>query len=58
MSEGLQQSNMVFQHTKALPKLISELPQLPISGIGVSGFPSEENSYMPAFMVGLGYGQS
>ena len=56
---GLQQSNMVFQHTKALPKLISELPQLPISGIGVSGFPRrEENSYMPAFMVGLGYGQS
>ena len=49
---------MVFQHTKALPKLISELPQLPISGIGVSGFPRrEENSYMPAFMVGLGYGQ-
>ena len=27
---GLQQSNMVFQHTKALPKLISELPQLPL----------------------------
>ncbi|ETJ15691.1 MAG: hypothetical protein Q620_VSAC00966G0001, partial [Veillonella sp. DORA_A_3_16_22] len=42
-----------------MPKLISELPQLPISGIGVSGFPRrEENSYMPAFMVGLGYGQS
>ena len=29
---------MVFQHTKALPKLMSELPQVPISGIGVSGF--------------------
>ena len=56
---GLQQSNMVFQHTKALPKLISELPQVPISGIGVSGFPRrEENSYMPAFMVGLGQGQT
>ena len=51
---GLQQSNMVFQHTRHCLKLISELPQVPISGIGVSGFPRrEENSYMPAFMVGL-----
>mgnify|MGYP001232270515 FL=1 len=56
---GLQQSNMVFQHTKALPKLMSELPQVPIRGIGVSGFPRrEERSYMPAFMVGLGQGQT
>ena len=56
---GLQQSNMVFQHTKALPKLMLELPQVPISGIGVSGFPRrEENSYMPAFMVGLGQGKT
>lgn len=56
---GLQQSNMVFQHTKALPKLMSELPQVSISGIGVSGFPRrEENSYMPAFMVGLGQGET
>ena len=56
---GLQQSNMVFQHTKALPKLMLELPQVPISGIGVSGFPRrEENSYMPAFMVGLGQSET
>ena len=56
---GLQQSNMVFQHTKVLPKLMSELPQVSISGIGVSGFPRrEENSYMPAFMVGLGQGET
>ena len=56
---GLQQSNMVFQHTKTLPKLMLELPQVPISGIGVSGFPRrEENSYMPAFMVGLGQGET
>ena len=56
---GLQQSNMVFQHTKALPKLMLELPQVPISGIGVSGFPRrEESSYMPAFMVGLGQGKT
>ena len=56
---GLQQSNMVFQHTKALPKLMLELPQVPISGIGISGFPRrEESSYMPAFMVGLGQGET
>lgn len=55
---GLQQSNMVFQHTKALPALIKKLPQVPISGIGVSGFPRrEEDSYMPAFTVGLGHSQ-
>ena len=38
---------------------MSELPRVPISGIGVSGFPRrEERSYMPAFMVGLGQGQT
>ncbi|MBP9551069.1 metallohydrolase [Veillonella sp.] len=56
---GLQQSNMVFQHTRALPKLIQELPQLPISGIGVSAFPRrEKDSYMPAFLVGRGQAQT
>lgn len=28
--KGLQQSNMVFQHTKVLPRLIEELPQVPL----------------------------
>lgn len=56
---GLSQSNMVFQHTKALPTLIQNLPQLPIEAIGVSSFPRrEENSYMPAFVVGNGYANS
>lgn len=56
---GLQQSNMVFQHTRALPDLIKQLPKVSIEGIGVSGFPRrEESSYMPAFMVGLGQGQT
>lgn len=53
---GLQQSEMVFQHTRALPDLIKELPQdYELKGIGVSAFPRrEENSYMPAFLVGHG----
>lgn len=56
---GLQQSNMVFQHTRALPSLIKSLPQVPLSAIGVSAFPRrEEGSYMPAFLVSRGYGQS
>ncbi len=56
---GLAQSNMVFQHTKALPMLIKKLPQLPISAIAVSAFPRrEEDSYMPAFLVGKGMAES
>lgn len=56
---GLQQSNMVFQHTRALPSLIQKLPQVPIRAIGVSAFPRrEEASYMPAFLVGRGLGES
>lgn len=53
--KGLQQSNMVFQHTKVLSRLLEELPQVPITSIGVSAFPRrEESSYMPAFLVGHG----
>lgn len=57
--KGLQQSNMVFQHTKVLPRLIEELPQVPLSGIGVSAFPRRsDDSYMPAFLVGHGFGRA
>lgn len=57
---GLQQSEMVFQHTRALPDLIESLDfDKHINGIGVSGFPRrEDNSYMPAFLVGLGQARS
>lgn len=57
---GLQQSQMVFQHTKVLPFLMESLVvDGKIAGIGVSGFPRrEENSYMPAFLVGLGQGRT
>lgn len=57
--KGLQQSNMVFQHTKALPILLESLPQIPLAGIGVSAFPRRsEDSYMPAFLVGQGVARS
>ena len=57
--KGLQQSNMVFQHTKVLPRLIEELPQVPLSGIGVSAFPRRsDDSYMPAFLVGHGFARA
>ena len=57
--KGLQQSNMVFQHTKVLPRLIEELAQVPLSGIGVSAFPRRaDDSYMPAFLVGHSFGRA
>lgn len=57
---GLQQSEMVFQHTRVLPDLIESLTlDGPISAIGVSAFPRrEDNSYMPAFLVGLGHART
>ncbi|SUP40867.1 metallohydrolase [Veillonella criceti] len=59
-ARGLQQSQMVFQHTRALPSLIEQLPQdYTLAGIGVSAFPRREaNSYMPAFLVGHGLARS
>ncbi len=57
---GLAQSEMVFQHTKALPALMKCLPHgISLGGVCVSAFPRrEENSYMPAFMVGKGMGEA
>lgn len=58
-ARGLRQSEMVFQHTRALPALMSQLPDVPLSAIGVSGFPRREaDSYMPAFLVGRGQGET
>lgn len=58
-ARGLRQSEMVFQHTRALPELMAQLPDVPISAIGVSGFPRREaDSYMPAFLVGRGQGET
>ncbi len=59
---GLQQSEMVFQHTRNLPRLVEEVLQgrdYNLAAIGVSGFPRPlENSYMPAFLAGLGVARS
>ncbi|TWH48940.1 O-sialoglycoprotein endopeptidase [Sporomusa sp. KB1] len=56
---GLQQSEMVFQHTRNLPELFLQAwPDKPIcfTAIGVSAFPRPlPDSYMPAFLVGEGY---
>ncbi len=60
-SRGLQQSEMVFQHTRNLPELFTEACQglsrpLVFKGIGVSAYPRPlPDSYMPAFLVGAGY---
>lgn len=59
---GLAQSEMVFQHTRNLPELIEQIknmPELEIKAIGVSSRPRPlANSYMPAFLTGLGLARS
>ncbi|WP_405379283.1 O-sialoglycoprotein endopeptidase [Phascolarctobacterium sp.] len=59
---GLQQSEMVFQHTRNLPELVESVLQghdYHIAAIGVSGYPRPiEGSYMPAFLAGLSVGRS
>ena len=56
---GLQQSEMVFQHTRNLPILLEEVLKKPLKviGIGVSARPRPlEDSYMPAFFGWVGPG--
>ena len=59
---GLQQSEMVFQHTRNLPNLVEQVLQgkgYSLKGIGVSGYPRPlEGSYMPAFLAGLSVARS
>lgn len=59
---GLKQSEMVFQHTRNLPVLVKTLFENyagEIRAVGVSGRPRPlANSYMPAFLVGLGFAES
>lgn len=54
---GLQQSEMVFQHTRNLPVLMEQAfsgQDLSLKGVCVSGYPRPlENSYMPAFLAGV-----
>ena len=59
---GLQQSEMLYQHTRNLPELMEEAAQghkFTVKGIGVSAKPRpREDSYMPAFLAGLGFARS
>ena len=59
---GLQQSEMLYQHTRNLPELMEEAVQghdFTLLGIGVSSKPRpREDSYMPAFLAGLGFARS
>lgn len=58
---GLAQSEMVFQHTRNLPDLVEQLDLtgLTVRAIGVSAKPRpREDSYMPAFLTGLGLARS
>lgn len=59
---GLQQSEMVFQHTRNLPNLIEKViggESYLFDAIGVSGAPRPiENSYMPAFLSGVAVARS
>ena len=60
---GLSQSNMVYQHTRNMPLLMERLaPRLAghtIRAIAVTSQPRRrEDSYMPAFLAGLGCARS
>lgn len=60
---GLSQSNMVYQHMRNLPTLFERLAPVlarsTIRAIAVTDKPRRrEDSYMPAFLAGLGYGRS
>lgn len=50
---GLRQSDALFAHTKALPSVIEELGEFPLSAVGYSAKPRDcEGSYMPCFLAG------
>lgn len=59
---GLQQSEMLYQHTRNLPELMKEAVQehdFTLLGIAVSSQPRPRlGSYMPAFLAGLGFARS
>lgn len=59
---GLQQNEMLYQHIRNLPELMEEAAQghiFTVKGIGVSAKPRpREDSYMPAFLAGLGFARS
>lgn len=60
---GLAQSEMVFQHTRRLPELFAAAVAkaggaIELMAVAASGQPRPQpESYMPAFLVGAGYGR-
>ena len=59
---GLQQSEMLYQHTRNLPDLVEQAMvghEFAVKGIGVSSRPRPlADSYMPAFLAGQGFARS
>lgn len=50
---GLRQSDALFAHTKALPKILEEIGKYDIAAVGYSAYPRDcEGSYMPCFLAG------
>ncbi len=50
---GLRQSEALFAHTKALPKIMEEIGEYPLASVGYSARPRDvEGSYMPCFLAG------
>ncbi len=56
---GLQQSEMVYQHVRALPALIEKLPPLTLCALAASEKPRQaDDSFMPAFLVGASHARA
>ena len=59
---GLRQSEAVFAHTRQLPELVEQAladTEEPIGAVCASVSPVDgEDSYMPVFLVGAGYGRA
>ncbi len=50
---GLRQSEALFAHTKALPKIMEEIGAFPLEAVGYSARPRDvKGSYMPCFLAG------
>ncbi len=50
---GLRQSEALFEHNKALPKIMEELGSFEIAAVGYSARPRDvQGSYMPCFLAG------
>ena len=56
---GLRQSDALFLHTVALPEIMREIGNYPLSAVGYSAYPRDvEGSYMPCFLAGKSVAES